>query len=216
MHSQNEVDSEFRTRAMRRPVWLLAPLVLMVSVARVAIAQSTEPPPPPSAQAAPSASETVLRPPCQNAEPETRWYGYQNMLIDVGGILLAVVAVHAQSDALGGFAVATYLGGSPAVHFGHGHVGKGLGSLAIRIFAPLVGAGLGCAAYGSQGEFGCLGGILVGGFAFGVAGVIVDDIVLAHEEVPKEATQRPQFTPRIALAQESGRLMPSVGLGGTF
>jgi hypothetical protein len=161
-------------------------------------------------------SADPLAPALTGSDAKTRWYGYQNMLVDLGGITLAVVAVNESSGAFAYLALATYLLGSPSVHWGHGQVGMGFGSLAIRVVAPTVGAGLGCLADNSNGEFGCLGGFVVGGLVGGGAAMLVDYAVFAHEEVPKEAAKRPRLTPSFALVPESGHLMPSVGLGGTF
>jgi hypothetical protein len=154
--------------------------------------------------------------PPEYREPETRWYGYQNMLADLGGVVIGGLAISAQSGELAGLAVATYAFGSPAVHWAHGNVGKGFGSLGLRIVAPAVGAGLGCLADNSHGDYGCLGGLAGGVLVGTLAAVVVDYAVLADEDVPRGAAARPRLTPRVALVPESGHLMPSVGLGGTF
>lgn len=224
---------------MQRVTWLLAPLVLLVSVVRPASAQSAEPTPPSDTQAAPSppppAPPTTTPPSApvtqtteawpdsrdtdvRNETPgtESRWYGYQNLLVDLGGLAIAVGGGNANSDALLTLAVVVYLFGSPIVHWAHGNVAEGFASLVIRVIAPPIGAGLGCALYDSEGEWGCLGGFLIGGLVFGVAGMVVDYAVLAHEEVPREGPKLTGLRPRFSLATETGRLVPSVGVSGAF
>lgn len=173
--------------------------------------------PPVAASAVATGAYTAPSEPALRAQPtESHWYGYQNILVDAGSVMLAVVAGDKQSQTLADLALATYVFGSPAVHWGHGHVDKGFGSLGLRVGAPLLGGALGCVADEHHGEFGCLGGAVVGVLVGGAAAMIIDYAVLAREDVPMERATSLRLTPSFALVPDSGRLRPSMGLGGTF
>lgn len=87
----------------------------------------------------------------------------------------------------------SYVIGGPTVHFSHGNVGKGFGSLGLRVALPSVGALAGYAIDVSQctpGYFtfcGLAGGFL--GFVIGVVSAIaIDAGVLAYKKVAPEDT----------------------------
>jgi len=69
------------------------------------------------------------------------WYGWQTLLVDLGSVL---------TIPLGGVGLAGYALGAPIVHLAHGQVGRGVGSLGLRLALPLVGGAVGCRVSGSD------------------------------------------------------------------
>jgi hypothetical protein len=160
-------------------------------------------------------------PPAPQSASPRRWYGWQTLLTDAAALALGWPGVSTASESRVSGAVvvmtgATYLLGGPVVHVAHGNMGTGVGSLALR-GAPLA---LMAPAYLGCNGIECAFPFLLGGWLGIVAAVTLDAAVLAYDEpkdaAPKYAATRPRFTPTFALVPESGRLMPSVGLGGTF
>lgn len=136
----------------------------------------------PSHQAVPQTRE---REP-EVGETETRWYGSHNLIVDGAVTALLIGGGAAESSAALSAGAIGYLIGSPIVHWAHGNVGEGFGSLGLRVAAAgvlLVGTAL-CVSN-------ALGGDSDGGCAVAVAGAIsvpavvaIDAAVLAYEEVP--------------------------------
>lgn len=172
-------------------------------------------------------------------QPATKreWYGWQVLLVDAGSILVMIGGAAAQSGAVAGTGGLIYLGGPAVVHWAHGNVAKGFGSMGLRLGAPFAGALLGfgvgaascssdrtsCAAVGAG--LGFLGGYL--------AGIAVDAGLLAYEDVKAETPAPAQSgarapAPRVAKAPKASTsvtVLPSaavtpqggsVGLVGTF
>ena len=158
-------------------------------------------------------------------EVETSWYGWQTLLSDAGAIglwsLAAVVddaqygspswrTYQAWSTALTASGFAVYAVGAPAIHLAHGHADKAAESLVMRVGLPfggaLVGVLAGASACGrSYDEVPCPLVLGVLGFvAGGVAAMIVDAVVLAHE--PTGPPTGPRF---------QTLFIPTSG-GGTF
>ena len=119
--------------------------------------------------------------------------------------------------------------GSPIVHWIHGNMGPGFGSMAMRIFLPPVGLGVGALAGLIAGAnershdhddvdsavfVGAVTGVLVGT----LIPVVLDATVFGYEKVEVETTARarprPTFTmaPTLDVRKNGG----TVGLGGTF
>jgi hypothetical protein len=109
--------------------------VLAVLVSRAARAELPPPPPEP---------EPV---------PVSRWYGGTTLAIDLGaaavgglGVLLFFGVSERGDHPIWPLAItvvpayAALLVGGPIVHWTHGHVGKGFGSLAMRLFLPVIGS----------------------------------------------------------------------------
>jgi hypothetical protein len=137
-------------------------------------------------------------------EVATSWYGWQTLLSDAGAIglwsLAAVVdeaqygsaswrSYQAWSTALTASGFAVYALGAPAIHLAHGHPDKVADSLVMRVGLPLggalVGVLAGAAACGrSDDEVPCplVTGVL-GFVAGGVAAMVLDAVVVAHEAV---------------------------------
>ena len=113
---------------------LAASLLLGSSAARADDAPSTDPP------------------------KATHWYGYQTLATDGAALALAIPAMATSNSSPSmGFGIAStamYGLGAPIVHLTHGHVGKGLLDLGLRVAMPIalgfVGAGIGVASYHPQ------------------------------------------------------------------
>ncbi|MBI2390463.1 MAG: hypothetical protein HYV09_12815 [Deltaproteobacteria bacterium] len=177
----------------------------------------------PAPSATPPSAATALppmdlEPPPVSPKPVRTWYGWQNLAIDGAAVTLLYVAGNASgrdNDSFGYGAVATYALGGPIIHLAHGNPGTALGSLALRVGAPVGGAMLGCAADADSSELGCLGGAVVGFLlGYGTA-VAVDAAALAYEEheAPRAWSKtRPLVTPTASWTGHAG----SIGLQGLF
>ncbi len=173
-------------------------------------------------------------------QPATKreWYGWQVLLVDGASLLVTIGGAAAQSGAVAATGGLMYLGGPAAVHFAHGNVARGFGSMGLRLGAPFVGAllgfGVGAASCGgstSNTRTDCAAvGLGLGLLAGYIAGISVDAGLLAYEDVNAETpAQRGARTtkaaPRVAKASPSVTVLPSaavtpqggsVGLVGSF
>jgi len=178
-------------------------------------------PPPPPAASTPSWSRPAWGSPAYawpqqqpppESEPklESNWYGWQTLIVD-GVWLFGLSAADEQSATL---IVGTYVLGGPIVHWSHGNVGRGFGSLALRLGAPLglaLAFASGCDS--SDGDMGCIGSV-VAGAALGVVGaVVLDASVLAREEVPIEDSALSigpvQLAPAVSMDGKAGMMTAS-------
>lgn len=133
------------------------------------------------------------------------WYGWQNLLVDVAALAVAIVSVNADASALA--SVGIYLLGGPIVHCAHGQRGRGFGSLGLRFAMPIVGL-LGCGVFADGDDSACsLEGIILGGAVGMLGAIIIDAAVLAHEDVPNEVSAAPRVS--IAIDQRSAGLVAS-------
>jgi hypothetical protein len=133
----------------------------------------------------------------------TSWYGWQTLTSDGSAIALGALAYGA--DKAGGTSitnvfwtasVATFFVGAPVIHWAHGHVGKGFGSLGLRVGLPLgafvVGALIGnatCSDKDSEDSYvGCPVGVgALAALAGLVAAPLFDAALLAREPVTPPA-----------------------------
>lgn len=174
------------------------------------------PAPPPRAVAKPKRDEP---PP-----PQTEWYGWQTILTDLGSIALVAAGSSANDEGGdGGGAMAAGVGmyflGAPVVHAANGQWGKGVGSLGLRVGAPLTGMlggfMLGTATCPEDDGINSaplcpLGQALVGGMLGLVAASVIDASVLAKKEVrPKPAVS---LAPSVVPTKQG----TTFGLAGTF
>ncbi len=164
-------------------------------------------PPPPSAEFPPS----HLRPYSVgqlNAQPSdysqgvpmfapkkvTKWYGWKTIIGVAGSDLLAVGgALTALGSSVGGAFLFVGLSGhvvtGPIVHWSHGHIGKGFGSLGLNIGLPLLSGLIGSGVDAGAGSSGYM-------FTFAIVGYfvapILDIAALSTEEVdesPKKGSR---------------------------
>lgn len=144
------------------------------------------------------------------------WYGGQTLVVDglsLGALLLSGGSNSGELAAFGGLG---YLFGAPVVHAAHGHVGKPFASFGMRVGLPMGGLFLGCAAEGRKGgDFGCLGGAVIGFVLGGIAAISLDAAVVAYDERPdREAAHAPVIglAPSVAVTKSQA----SLGLAGWF
>lgn len=72
----------------------------------------------------------------EDAADDREWYGWQTLSADALATSLVVAGLHARSDDLFGTGVASYFLLAPGVHWVHGNVLKGFGSLALHLAVP--------------------------------------------------------------------------------
>lgn len=168
-----------------------------------------------------------------NGKEEEEWYGYQTLLVDaaslglmIGGAAMASNA-HGNGDAGGYVALAGaagYVLGAPIVHWTHGRIGPGFGSLGLRVGMPLGGMFWGAvigAAMDSHHDDSVAGGAAIG-FLGGMAGAILFDAALLAYEKPSERDKEAYET---ASAKHPIRWIPTlaprkegatIGVSGLF
>jgi hypothetical protein len=178
---------------------------------------------PPAAPRPPPARVAKPKP---SAPPQIEWYVWQTMASDLTAISLLALSSgienkHKNASTLAALAgVGFYVFGAPLVHAANGQVGKGFGSLGLRVGAPVVGV-LGGLATGAAacpderpGEANthiCPIGHAALGFLLGsVTAMLVDASVLAKKEV----LARPAVSFAPFVVPTSGG--SSFGLAGSF
>jgi hypothetical protein len=160
------------------------------------------------------------RPEAEDANTVSSWYGWQTLTADGAGVLLLAVGAAKNVPQLGYMGVTTYLVGAPIVHIAHAHVGRGFGSLGLRIGAPIAGFATGFVVVSrSEGHAMSWGGLFGGmlGMLVGMsAAVVIDGAALSYERrlAPKTAPTQGAFsaTP-VAFAVRGGGVG---GIAGTF
>jgi hypothetical protein len=180
----------------------------------------------PPAPRPPSARVAKPKPLAPSAPPQIVGYGWQTMASDLTAISLLALSSGIQDEHQNASTLALsaglgfYVLGAPLVHAANGQTGKGVGSLGLRVGAPLVGllGGLATGAAFCPGErpgsnsahicpiaHGALG-FLLGS----VAAILVDASVLAKKEV----SARPSVSFAPFVVPTSGG--SSFGLAGAF
>lgn len=141
----------------------------------------------------------------------SRWYGWQVLLADVVGGTLSSAGAIANEPGLVIAGGAVQIAGPPTIHWLHGRVGVGFGSLGLRVGGPLVGglvaAGIQVASGFSIDSI----GVGLGAAAGALIAAVVDVAVLSHERV-----SRPQTALRNHQGSAWERVLPGVSfsLGG--
>lgn len=137
----------------------------------------------------------------------TRWYGWHVLAVDLASIGLIAAGRDQLFSTIG--AGGLVLGG-PLVHLGRGHGGRAVGSLALRLSAPIVGGAIATAACPGEDNdeiFGCMDHLLIGVVVgTGVAAVI--DALRSTEEV--------EAAPPVAPAIMVGGGGAQLGVSGRF
>lgn len=203
---------------------------------QVTISCAAQPPAAPAASPTPAVSPPTAVTPSPVAAPApayappirrkvSTWYGWQTLIVD-GSVVLASAVVGPTSDsfsATSALFLGGYLLGGPIVHFAHGEVGKGFGSLGLRVVLPLAGGVTGglIGVSTSDGDgFAALGSFAGGasiGVLVGAAGAILIDVAaLAHEEKIVEEPARSGLRLVPSAGYDPRRQAFSAGLGGTF
>ena len=154
--------------------------------AQPAPAQQVEQIEPPAA-AIPLAPPSMIAPRNPATSPPatgSQWYGWQILISDAAVFSFAGLT-HNAGVAYG------WVGSGAIVHWGHGNVGRGLASAALRVGLPLVGLYLGAAnARGCQGDWCDLNDTVTGGLIGMGAAELIDFALLAHESAPTPAAAR--------------------------
>ncbi len=138
------------------------------------------------------------------AEQATHWYGWQILIVDLAAITLASASLGVGSTTGYYTAGGLQLLGGPIVHWSHGRVGAGFGSLGLRVLVPA-----GAAALGSMKG---TTGLLVGASLGSLVAMVVDIAALANEPVEAGPAARGGWSPVIAIAPREFAL----GVAGTF
>ncbi|HEX3773853.1 MAG TPA: hypothetical protein VHV51_05265 [Polyangiaceae bacterium] len=120
-----------------------------------------------------------------------RWYGWQTFASDgvAAGLFLGAVADD-HNTALFGASGLTFAIGAPVVHLSHGQWEMALGSVGLRVVAPLIGAVIGSSQDGkTTSDMSAGGGTSTKWTTTGVAigGVVasaIDGLVLAYDARP--------------------------------
>lgn len=136
--------------------------------------------------------------------PRRRSYAGEILLVD--GIAATSLAI-GLADGGSGWAVLGGLGyvfGGPIVHWGHGHAGRGFGSMGLRIGLPL-----GTLLFASEACDRSCDSAAVGGLVLGaIAAVAIDAGALARE--------RPKPTAVVQVVPTLARDRAGLGLVGAF
>ena len=147
---------------------------------------------------------------------EKVWYGWQTLVVDAGTLGIAGIAVGTQSRALGTVGLVGFVIGAPIVHFVHGNVGPGFGSMSYRLFLPLIGMGIGALVglgykggiYNGSGDLGdaygsgstVVNGAVTGAFiGMGIC-VILDAAALAWEKKEVDVARHRNPSTRISVS----------------
>ncbi len=153
------------------------------------------------------------------------WYGWQTLLADTFGVGLLAAGIaasdpghddtfHRHGTVLAPVGMAAFVLAAPSVHgILHQQTRQALGSLGLRLGAPLVGGALGLAAVGAvcgpQSSEACPVGPIVIGLGVGaLAASVIDAVALAREAAPGGRT----VLPVVVVAGD--RL--TLGLAGRF
>lgn len=191
-----------------------------------------DPPPDEAPAEVPIAALTTRAPmpspaaPSPPAPPTLRshWYGWQALTVDGAAVIIALTSGF--TGAWGGVGgLTTYAVGAPIVHMAHGHLGKGMADIGLRVGLPLLFGTIGYAS-GNQSchsdGFFCLppavGDAVIGGLIGYAGAVIIDAAFLAREDVevaavpPTRERAFLQVAPDLQLRKDKQTL----GLRGTF
>jgi hypothetical protein len=179
------------------------------------------------------------------APAETVWYGWQTLTTDAASLALAGLSLASDGPGservFGVTAASAFVLGAPIVHAAHGNLGRGVGSLALRVGMPALGLVVGVLVgsalpTSNTGTFSDLDnavsniayGVLVGTLVGAAGASAIDAGALAREKLPatsREASAsrgalRPlQMTPTFAVARERGDTPGTravVGVAATF
>ena len=152
-----------------------------------------------SQEAAPPTREVAQAPPARI----NRFYGWQIVIVDVSSLLVTVAGGAAASDGVAALGVTGYVLGGPIVHFAHGNVGRGFGSLGLRVGAPILGAGIGAASANCHGgDFCGMREAVVGGLVGAAVAVVLDAAVLARDEVNGKPITGANWYPELQLSRD--------------
>lgn len=143
----------------------------------------------------------------------TEWYGWQSLIADGSSIGIMVGGNAARSPGAGYFGIAGWYLASPVIHAVHGHGGKAAAALGLRLGLPVLGGLVGAAAQNDRSDEDVPAGLVYGALLGVVAAMVIDDVVLANEDVVPEPTpDAPTLGPTASVVHGGA----TVGLGGSF
>jgi hypothetical protein len=195
---------------------------------------ATQPPPAgaaPPPPAAPAGAVPVVGRPGGEREGytvryEKVWYGWQGLITDGVALTFTLAGMFSRTGTLTTIGLITYGLGFPIVHMAHGDVGRGFGSIGMRVLLPLLGAGIGAIAAVAAEPRGDRGdaagdGALVGAFIGGGGASLVDATALGYKSEKVEANGPPaarRDAPALSIAPlfSAYRGRASIGLAGRF
>ena len=152
--------------------------------AQPAPAPQAEPPPPAAIRLAPPSMVAPRDPATALPTSSSQWYGWQILIGD------AAVFSFAGMTRNSGVAFG-WVGSGAIVHWGHGNVGRGLASAALRTGLPIIGVFMGAAsASNCTGDWCGLGEAVAGGLIGMASAELIDVVVLAHDSGPTPAAVR--------------------------
>jgi hypothetical protein len=145
--------------------------------------------------------ETEVTVPTPSVPTVSEWYGWQILVAD--GATFSLAGATGQGDIAFG-----WIGTGAAVHVAHGHNGRAVASLGLRVALPVLGLYLGAAsAQGCTGEDLCgLGPALIGGM-IGMGIAEVTDLAMStdeHEVAPLGSSR--SWTPVASIRHQSATL----------
>lgn len=166
----------------------------------------------------------------RDEQPSRHWYGWQTLATDgaaLGVLALGLGAAADNQDVVRDVALVGWLGtyalGGPIVHAAHGRAGAALGSLGLRLAAPLTFAVISnstadCDGWDDGRGHSCNGSELVPGLLIGMAtAIVLDAAVLAHERVPpRESSALRVGTVRINASLGHSRNESKLVVSGSF
>jgi hypothetical protein len=115
-------------------LWSVVVAVAIASVTRTASAEDD--PFDVIAHPAPTPTTSPVAPPTPAAPPEV-WYGWQTLTVDAFALTTSVAAIGSQNLAISVASAATWVMGTPSVHFLHGHPVRATVSFLVRtLMAP--------------------------------------------------------------------------------
>ena len=153
------------------------------------------------------AEEAVRRGPYVVSE----WYGWQTLATDAAAVTSLMLAANQRGDdgeAFAWNALLLYSLGGPTVHWAHGNVGRGFGSLALRVGLPVTFAYGMCATE----EYGCIDAFLLGTLVGVTSAIALDASALAYDQV----TVVPRYGLRVHPTANVSKSVATFGLGGSF
>ena len=154
----------------------------------------------------------------EGTRKRSRWYGGQTLAVDGASAGLLLAAAGTGFAPLAVIAGLGYAVGPPIVHFTHGRVAAGFGSLGLRVGLPFVGGALGAAAtaHCHDEETYCrVEGAAIGMLIGLSAAITIDAAVLARETVnAKEPV--PMSTLHLMPVFDPHRGTAGLGVAGTF
>lgn len=151
---------------------------------------------------------------------EKVWYGWQGLVADSVGYTLTLAGGFGRSGGILTVGLISFALATPIVHMAHNEVGRGFGSMGMRILLPLLGAGIGAiagvAAVGGSrntdnqdtGEAAGTGAI-VGAFVGGAGCSIIDAFALGYKSEKVDGPPPPSE----AKGRSDVRVVPSIGYG---